>query len=72
MNISFTENQLLFGWNPTTGIVSLELESDEHVRIYRRTNGRIVSELQDFRPSLWICQPDLFKNYKGEVEIIPL
>ncbi|HVN77533.1 MAG TPA: 3'-5' exonuclease, partial [Terriglobia bacterium] len=72
MNISFTENQLLFGWNPVAGIVSLELEGGQHIRIYRRTNGRIVSELQDFHPHLWICQPDLFKNYKGEVDITPL
>jgi DNA polymerase elongation subunit (family B) len=72
MNIFFAENQLLFGWNPTAGIVSLELESDRHIRLYRRMNDGIVSELQDFRPILWVQQADLLKDYKGDVDIIPL
>ncbi len=54
------------------GIVSLELEGDRHIRLYRRVNGGIVSELQDFRPSLWVRQADLLKDFKVDVEIIPL
>ncbi len=72
MNISFAQDQLLFGWNPTAGIVSLELEGDRHIRLYRRVNGVIVAELQDFRPIFWIQQADLLKDFKGDVEIVPL
>jgi DNA polymerase, archaea type len=72
MALSFTENQLLFGWNGTPGIVSLELEGDQHIRIYRRIGGNLTSELQDFGPVLWLGNANLLKDFRGEVEILPL
>jgi len=72
MNLSFAENQLLFGCRRIAGIVSLELEDDEHVRLYRKIDGLISSEVQDFRPVLWLESIDLLKDFRGQVEILPL
>ena len=63
MEFNFSNNQVLFGWNPTEGIVSLELDDDRHIRLYRRLQGQLLSELQDFRPVIWLqdscCAPQL-------------
>ncbi|MCI0420605.1 MAG: DNA polymerase II, partial [Acidobacteria bacterium] len=70
--LSFSSNQVLYGSNPTQGIVALELEDDSHIRLYRREQGKLLSELQEFRPVLWLQDPDLLRNFKGEVEIAEL
>src|SRR5437879_12443260 len=72
MNLSFAQNQLLFGWNETEGIVALELENDWQIRLYRRVNETLVSEVQPFHPVLWLQEADLLKDFKGEVEMVPL
>ena len=72
MALNFSGNQVLFGWNPTEGIVALELEDDRHIRLYRRVQGQLLSELQEFRPIIWLQEFDLLRNFKGEVEIAEL
>jgi hypothetical protein len=44
--LNFSGNQVLFGCNPTEGIVALELDDDRHIRLYRRVQGKLLSELQ--------------------------
>jgi len=70
--LNFSGNQVLFGWNPTEGIVALELEDDRHIRLYRRVQGQLLSELQEFRPIIWLQEFDLLRNFKGDVEIAEL
>ena len=72
MELNFSSNQVLFGWNPTEGIVALELEDDRHIRLYRRVQGQLLSELQEFRPVIWLQESDVLRNFKGEVEIAEL
>ncbi|PYV38199.1 MAG: hypothetical protein DMG06_26290 [Acidobacteria bacterium] len=72
MNLSFAQNQLLFGWNENEGIVALELENDRQIRLYRKANGALISEVQPFHPVLWLQEADLLEDFKGEVEIVPL
>ena len=72
MTLNFSDNHVLFGWNPTEGIVSLELEDDRHVRLYRRVRGQLVSELQEFRPVIWLQGSELLGNFKGDVEVAEL
>jgi DNA polymerase elongation subunit (family B) len=67
--LTFSQNQTLFGWNDTSGIVSLELEGEHHVRVYRREGGRVVSELQEFRPLLWVQSGDVLRDFKAEFEL---
>ena len=72
MALNFSSNQVLFGCNPTEGIVALELEDDRHVRLYRRVQGQLLSELQEFRPVIWLQGSELLGNFKGEVEVAEL
>src|SRR5438093_299576 len=72
MNLSFAQNQLLFGWNETEGIVALELENDRQIRLYRKVKGTLVSEVQPLHPVLWLQEADLLKDFKGEVEMVAL
>jgi DNA polymerase, archaea type len=68
----FIQNQLLFGSSGTTGILAAELEGDQHVRLYRKVDGTVVSGLQPFHPVLWLENAELLKDFKGEAEIVPL
>jgi DNA polymerase, archaea type len=70
--LNFSSNQVLFGWNPTEGIVALELEHDRFIRLYRRVQGQLLSEVQEFRPIIWLQESDQLRNFKGEVEIAKL
>jgi hypothetical protein len=68
----FTQNQLLFGSSGTTGILAAELEGDQQVRLYRKVGGKVVSDLQPFHPVLWLENAELLKDFKGNLEIVPL
>jgi DNA polymerase I len=67
--LAFAQNQTLFGWNETPGIVALELDGDSHIRVYRKVHGRVLSELQQFHPVLWLREPDLLQGFTGSFEI---
>ncbi len=67
--LAFSQNQTLFGWNETPGIVALELDDDSHIRVYRKVDGRVLSTLQEFHPVLWLREPDLLKDFTGSFEI---
>ncbi len=69
---AFSQSHILFGWNETPGILSLELEGDNYVRIYRRESGQLVSELQQFHPMLWIQSRDQLRNFKADFELTEL
>ena len=68
----FTQNRMLFGWDETSGIIAIEPEGDSRMRVFRRTAGHLSSELQDFRPVIWLEQPHLLQDFKGVVKIQPL
>lgn len=72
LTLNTTDNPVLFGWEPTEGIVALELEDDRHIRLYRRVRGKLISELQEFRPMIWLQQPDSLESFRGNVEITVL
>lgn len=65
----FSQNETLFGWNPTPGIVALELDGDSHIRLYRRDKEGIVTERQEFRPVLWLREPGLLQDFRGACEM---
>jgi DNA polymerase elongation subunit (family B) len=48
---------LLFGWDPTPGIVSVWADRDGRVCVWRRLDERIVCEEERFRP--WMFATDL-------------
>ncbi|MFN8007280.1 MAG: DNA polymerase domain-containing protein [Terriglobia bacterium] len=67
-SLVFSQNQTLFGWESTEGIVALELEGESAIRLYRKVDGKVISELQAFRPFLWLESADLLDEFPGEVE----
>ena len=50
----FAENQLLFGRDDTTSIISAELAGDSEITVYRRLDGKLTTETQPFPPFLWL------------------
>lgn len=52
--MAFAENKLLFGADPTPGIVAIELGDTGTVRVYRReTDGSTLVEVEPFHPFVW-------------------
>ena len=57
--MAFEENELLFGSDPTTRIVAIELGETGTVKVYRREkNGSIATDTEPFRPFVW-CDSDV-------------
>jgi DNA polymerase I len=52
--VAFEDNQLLFGSDPTPGIVAIELGETGTVKVYRREkDGSTVCEIEEFHPFVW-------------------
>ncbi len=52
--MSFEDNQLLFGADPTTRIVAIELGETGTIKVYRREKeGRTVCDIEPFHPFVW-------------------
>ena len=57
--MAFEENTLLFGSDPTSRIVAIELGDTGTVRVYRREkNGSIATDIEPFHPFVW-CDSDV-------------
>ena len=55
--MNFEENSVLFGHDPSTRIVSVELTGENEIQIYRRpADGRPTEgERASFEPFLWLA-----------------
>ncbi len=55
--MTFEENRVLFGPDPTGRIVSVELNGENEVLVYRRPddNGATLAERATFQPFLWMA-----------------
>ncbi len=49
---------MLWGWDPTPGIVSVWAEGDGRVHVWRRVGGTLVHEQQTFRPWILVDRVD--------------
>src|SRR5207244_84404 len=57
--MAFEGNTLLFGSDPTSRIVAIELGETGTVKVYRREkNGSTVAEIEPFHPFVW-CDSDV-------------
>ncbi|MBI4590218.1 MAG: DNA polymerase II [Candidatus Rokubacteria bacterium] len=70
--LPFHENTLLFGHDQTLGLLAFELEGSDKIRVFRRQDGRVVSDLEPFSPFLLLADADLLKTWKGEAQVTPL
>jgi len=69
---SFAKNQLLFGRDDTPAIVSAELTADSEITVYRRRDGKVVTEAQAFQPFLWLPEQVYLQGFDRKVEYVPL
>jgi DNA polymerase elongation subunit (family B) len=70
--LPFYDNALLFGSDPTPGLVAFELEGGDRIQIVSRQDGRTASATEPFAPFLLLADPDLLKGFKAESELHPL
>ncbi|MFO0758775.1 MAG: hypothetical protein U0359_19950 [Byssovorax sp.] len=52
------DDEILFGWDPTPGIVSVWADHDGQALVYRREGGAIRCERESFRPFVFACMLD--------------
>lgn len=64
-NDSSNEQEWLWGWDATPGIVSVWVERDGHATVWRRntSNNELLREVAPFRP--WILLADVSDLHKG-------
>lgn len=55
--LSIEHDPVLFGADPTGGIVSVEFSAPDRVQIYRREGGKILVEEEKHNPFAWASEP---------------
>jgi DNA polymerase elongation subunit (family B) len=70
--LPFADDKALFGHDDTPGIVAMELEGDDRIRVFRREGERLLSETQPFHPFLVVSDPALPESTKCTHTITPL
>lgn len=63
---AFHENAALFGHDSTPCLLAFELEDDDRIRVFARTeDGRTASETRPFRPFVLVASTDLLAGWAG-------
>ena len=62
--LSFNKNNILFGYDERRGIVAMEAEGDERIRVFRKEGGRLLSEMQPFHPFFLLSDTSLLEDIK--------
>ena len=61
---------IVFGWDPTPGLLACQLDPDgSHLRLYRRVDGRVVVEREPFTPFLLAADAGLVRDASGLVAL---
>jgi DNA polymerase elongation subunit (family B) len=69
--LPFYDNPLLFGHDPTPGLLAFR-PGDSHVTVYARREAAVATTDEAFRPFLLLADPLLLEGFKGDVEVTPL
>ena len=71
--LSLPEAPLLFGWEPTPGLVAATLAGrGDAMRLYRRDGDAVVAETVPFTPFLLLADAELIAGAGGLVDVITL
>jgi DNA polymerase elongation subunit (family B) len=66
----FHENAALFGHDSTPRLVAFELEGNDRIRVFARTeDGRTVSAPRPFRPFVLLASTDLLTGWTGGSDV---
>jgi len=70
--LPFVEHSVLFGHDGTQGIVAMEVEGEDTIRVFIREGNRLVSEFQRFRPFFLLSDDVLLKGmgYSADVKTL--
>jgi DNA polymerase I len=67
---SFHENAALFGHDSTPRLLAFELEGDDKVRVFTRTeDGKTVSDVRPFRPFVLLASTDLLTGWASGYDV---
>ena len=66
--LRFEENHILFGADPTEGIVAAEL-AGRFIRLFIRENGGLRFKDDSFHPFILLADPKLLDGFTGEVGV---
>jgi DNA polymerase elongation subunit (family B) len=69
--IHFEENQVLFGADPTRGIVAAEL-AGRFIRLFIRDKDGVRFRDEPFRPFILLTAADLLNGFAAAFELVPL
>ena len=70
--LALEENEVLFGADPTEGIVAVEPVGEEVMRLFIRQEEHLVTEDAPFRPFLLAEDGDLMEGFKKPFQVEPL
>ncbi len=70
--LGFDDNPLLFGADPTPGLLAFELDGADRIRVYRRAATGVVLEWAPFTPILLLADTGLLADFEGVVDLDPL
>ena len=62
--LSIAKNNILFGHDERRGIVAMEAEGDDGIRVFRKEGGRLLSETQSFHPFFLLSDTSLLEGIK--------
>jgi DNA polymerase elongation subunit (family B) len=67
---TFHENAALFGHDPTPNLLAFEIEGDDRIRAFARTeSGGTASSLRPFRPFILLASTDLLTGWGGGYDV---
>jgi DNA polymerase elongation subunit (family B) len=70
--LSFEENPILFGADPTAGIVAVEHTEEDRMRLFVRNGGRVESRAEPFTPFLLLEEQGLLHGFEAVYRCEPL
>lgn len=70
---AFHENAALFGHDATPRLLAFELEGDDAIRVFARSeDGRTVPRVRPFRPFVLLAGTDLLAGWGGGYDVVEL
>jgi DNA polymerase, archaea type len=65
----FQKNEVLFGHAGDPGLIALEIDGDDKVRIFSRDGDKTTSQTAPFEPFMLLAGDDGLKGWQGETSI---
>ena len=67
---TFHESAILFGHDPTPRLLAFELEGEDRIRVFARTDeGRVISQPKPFRPFILLASTQLLAGWTGGYDV---